>query len=133
MTIVFPPVSCSATVCLHYQGKTVLRHFDHALLPVRTNSAGLVILGSFVVPSAASLSTPFAYPSNLGYSDQPYAIVVKPVSSPPSQVVNNVSSSLRYSPQSACLKTTTPVGSTRLASPVLLAVTPNPSGVSFML
>jgi hypothetical protein len=42
------------------------------------------------------------------------------------QVVNNVSSSRKYSPTSPCLKTVTPVGSRRLASAVDLAVTPNP-------
>jgi hypothetical protein len=40
-----------------------------------------------------------------------------------------VSSSLRYSPQSACLKTTIPVGSRRFASPEERAVTPKPRGV----
>lgn len=48
-------------------------------------------------------------------------------------VANKVSSSLRYSPQSACLKHVIPVGSNLLASAVLLAVTPNPNGVSFIL
>lgn len=48
------------------------------------------------------------------------------------QVVNSVSSSLRYSPMSACLKVTTPVGSRRLASAVDLAETPKPRGVSFI-
>jgi len=48
-------------------------------------------------------------------------------------VANKLSSSLRYSPQSACLKQVIPVGSNLLASCVLLAVTPNPNGVSFML
>jgi hypothetical protein len=48
-------------------------------------------------------------------------------------VANKVSSSLKYSPQSACLKQVMPVGSSRLASCVLLAVTPKPNGVSFML
>ena len=40
-----------------------------------------------------------------------------------------VSSSLRYSPQSACLKTTIPVGSRRFASAEERAVTPKPRGV----
>ena len=48
-------------------------------------------------------------------------------------VENRVSSSLKNSPQSACLNAAMPVGSKRLASWVLLAVTPKPSGVSFML
>lgn len=42
------------------------------------------------------------------------------------QVVKRVSSSLRYSPISACLKQTIPVGSSLLASWVLRAVTPKP-------
>jgi hypothetical protein len=48
-------------------------------------------------------------------------------------VANKVSSSRKYSPQSACLKHVIPVGSNLLASAVLLAVTPNPNGVSFIL
>lgn len=40
-----------------------------------------------------------------------------------------MSSSLRYSPQSACLKTTIPVGSRRFASAEERAVTPKPRGV----
>jgi hypothetical protein len=51
----------------------------------------------------------------------------------PSHVVNSVSSSLRYSPISACRNVTTPVGSSFRASAVDLALTPNPSGVSFIL
>jgi hypothetical protein len=51
----------------------------------------------------------------------------------PCHVVNNVSSSLKYSPTSPCLKTTIAVGSSFLASAVLLAVTPNPNGVSSIL
>lgn len=46
---------------------------------------------------------------------------------------NKLSSSRKYSPQSACRNATTPVGSSRLASAVARAVMPKPSGVSFML
>ena len=49
-----------------------------------------------------------------------------------SQVVNKLSSSLRYSPTSPCLNATMDVGSSFLASAVDLAVTPNPKGVSSM-
>lgn len=42
------------------------------------------------------------------------------------QVVKSVSSSLKYSPTSACRKTTIPVGSSRRASATDRAVTPNP-------
>lgn len=42
------------------------------------------------------------------------------------QVVNRVSSSLRYSPISACRKVTMPVGSSFLASAVDRALTPKP-------
>jgi hypothetical protein len=48
-------------------------------------------------------------------------------------VENNESSSLRYSPLSACLNATMPVGSSDLISAVLLADTPNPRGVSCKL
>jgi hypothetical protein len=41
-------------------------------------------------------------------------------------VVNNVSSSLKYSPTSACLNVTTPVGSSFRASAVDRALTPKP-------
>jgi hypothetical protein len=92
-------------------------------------------LGSLVALNEQEKSIPYANKRHVLFPNASRANKGRQSSSPTSHqlVANRLSSSLRYSPQSACLKHVIPVGSNLRASCVLLAVTPKPRGVSFML